>query len=387
MRIYRESKIHNDTYTQHVYDNFDIQTKDKIVFEIEFPKSRIKSDWNIGLVLGGSGTGKSTILREFGEEIPIEFDDSKTLISNFSHLTEKEASEILSLSGLNSIPTWLKPFSVLSGGEKYRATMAMILSKCKENDTVVIDEFTSTVDRDVAKSMSYSVQKLIKKKNLRVVFAACHYDIFEWLMPDWSFNTLTGVLENHEYLRRKRPEIELQVHRATYHTWKIFKQHHYLTHSLNKSAKIFVYTWNGKPVGLVAALQQPQAGDKRYAMSLSRTVILPDYQGLGLGPKISEYTAGMLMNISGGYVYARTIHPTLGNYRSNSPNWTPTSTNGKMTAEDKMSSNRLRRPAYSHRYVGPIVENCENLLHPIEYYSVKSDNCITYQHIKDILDI
>ena len=91
------------------------------------------------------------------------FDGEKSLISNFDWLEPSEASMLLSSMGLSSVPTWLRPFHLLSNGEQFRAELAYKVGRAKDNEVVLIDEFTSVVDRDVAKSMSFAIQKYYKK--------------------------------------------------------------------------------------------------------------------------------------------------------------------------------------------------------------------------------
>ena len=86
---------------------------------------------------------------------------------------------------MSSIPSLCRPYHVLSTGEAFRADMARRL---KSN--AVIDEFTSVVNRETAFSVSTSISKYIKKTNMRgIVFATCHFDIIDWLEPDWVYNT------------------------------------------------------------------------------------------------------------------------------------------------------------------------------------------------------
>ena len=61
--------------------------------------------------------------------------------------------------------------------------------------SILIDEYTSVVDRDVAKAMSNAVQKYIRRTNKKIILASCHYDIMEWLQPDWIYSPSRGVLE------------------------------------------------------------------------------------------------------------------------------------------------------------------------------------------------
>ena len=151
------SKVELDEATLKTNNLFDFEFTGSIEF---FPfkiNEIIKNlDFKILVITGASGSGKSTFSRYFGEEEHIEWDNNKAIISNFA--SSDEAVEKLGAVGLNSIPTWCKPRSVLSVGEGFRADLARRLkSGC------VIDEFTSTVDRNVAMSTSKSVSKYIRK--------------------------------------------------------------------------------------------------------------------------------------------------------------------------------------------------------------------------------
>jgi len=143
-------------------------------------------DFNIGVIVGSSGSGKSTLLNSFGkEEEPVWFSD-KAIVSHFG--SPDNAINLLTAVGLNSVPSWYKPYHVLSNGEKFRADLAR-----KIKDGAVIDEFTSVVDRNVAKAASVALVRYIKKNNIKnVVLSTCHRDILEWLEPDWVIDTDLG---------------------------------------------------------------------------------------------------------------------------------------------------------------------------------------------------
>lgn len=143
--------------------------------------------WNIGLIVGNSGTGKTSIAKNvFGDFNSCEW-SSDSIVENFSSsLKMDDITFSLGSVGFNSVPYWLKPFSVLSNGEKSRVELARL---ALEKDLVVYDEFTSLVDRDVAKSMANSVQKLFRKLDKRLVAVTCHHDVLDWLQPDWVFDT------------------------------------------------------------------------------------------------------------------------------------------------------------------------------------------------------
>jgi len=191
-----KSKIINDKYTEYVYEQFDIQNREETSVSIPMNLDGLNDiDWNIGVIYGGSGSGRTTILKHLGMIKDVELDREKSLISNFDWLEPKEATLLLTSMGLSSIPAWLRPFHLLSNGEQYRAGLAYLVASAKDGETILIDEYTSVVDRDVAKAMSNAVQKYIRRTNKKIILASCHYDIMKWLQPDWIYSPSRGVLE------------------------------------------------------------------------------------------------------------------------------------------------------------------------------------------------
>lgn len=159
----------------------------------KFP-SKLPAKFKLGVIVGSSGSGKSTLLKHFGNEEQPIWGPNKAVISHFDN--SDDGINKLSSVGFNSIPSWYKPYEVLSNGEKFRADLAR---KLKSN--AVIDEYTSVVDRTVAKAASVALSKYIKKSNIQnVVLSSCHYDILDWLEPDWVLNTDTGELVNGFFL-------------------------------------------------------------------------------------------------------------------------------------------------------------------------------------------
>lgn len=377
-KIELKSKIINDKYTEYVYEAFDIQNREETSVSIPMSLGEAKSfNWNIGVILGSSGSGKTTILKRCGELRQPKFDHEKPLISNFDWLNPKDATLVLTSMGLSSVPTWLRPFHTLSNGEQYRATLAYLVASAKEGEVILVDEYTSVVDRDVAKAMSYALQKYIRRENKRIILASCHYDILEWLMPDWTCSPQKGgVLERHDYLRQGRPQIELQVSRVEHDTWDLFKKHHYLTEDVNKSCKFLLFEWNGKPVAINAVIPQP-SGHFKNGVRESRIVVLPDFQGLGIGTKISNFTASIYKN-SGYRYFTKTVHPAIGEYRNRSTDeWKGTSKNGKNPeSQNSMGSmkgwNVLVRTSYCHEYIGEPISGYEDLLLPISDMRTKT---------------
>jgi hypothetical protein len=148
--------------------------------------TKLPKKFKLGIIVGSSGSGKSTILKNFGiEETPVWL-PTKSVISHFDN--PDDGINRLSSVGFNSIPSWYKPYHVLSTGERFRADLAR-----KIKTGAVIDEFTSVIDRSVAKSASVALSRYIKNNDIEgVVLSTCHYDIVDWLEPDWVLNTDTG---------------------------------------------------------------------------------------------------------------------------------------------------------------------------------------------------
>ena len=146
--------------------------------------------WNIGLIVGGSGTGKTTIAREvFGENIYMGMPHTdKAVIDDMPKgVSIQDIERMFTSVGFASPPNWLRPYSVLSNGEKMRCDLAFAL--LSDNNMVVYDEFTSVVNRQVAKAASCAIAKCVRRQGRQFVAVSCHDDIIEWLQPDWIYNT------------------------------------------------------------------------------------------------------------------------------------------------------------------------------------------------------
>lgn len=380
------SEVVQDNTTAEISKNFDYIFDGGIETDIAVPT--FPSEFEIGLIVGSSGSGKSTILRKcFGEEEDFVWDDRKCIASHFD--SYEDASEKLGAVGLNSIPSWLKPYSVLSTGEKFRADMAVRLK-----DGAVIDEFTSVVNREVAISCSCSISKYVRKKGLRnIVFCSCHDDIIPYLNPTWVYNTDTKQFYTGRYLCR--PQINLEIIHCNKKTWDLFKGHHYLSGDLNDAAICFLATLDDIPVAFLSVLSLP-GRDVQHAWREHRLVVLPDYQGMGIGNRFSE-TIGQAYREKGCRYFAKTSNPRCGEHRDNSPLWRATVNNHKSRESylDKNGDPRghprygmkkelvefhSHRVCYCHEYIGDGTE------YPYTYESSEvSDEIVGQMSIFDFL--
>ncbi len=341
------SKVEIDELTSELIKPFDYQSDGTEKFFPYLVPSDIPKNFGIGVIVGASGTGKSTLLKSFGEPVKVDWGKG-SIASHFD--TPVDANEKLSAAGLMSVPEWVKPYHVLSNGQQFRANLARSL-----HDGAVIDEFTSVIDRNVAKAASNAMARYVRKNNLKgIVIATVHRDILEYLEPDWVIDTDRGEWTSERYLHR--PELVLTIHPCSNTLWEFFSQYHYLTESLNKSARCYVGIWEGQVVGFVATMAYP-SGTVQNAFREHRLVIHPDYQGLGLGPRLSEVVADHYIK-NGKRYFSKTSHPRLGGYRDQSEVWKPTSKN-HMKRPDGSNNNKIHRwtidPnrwSYSHEFVG-----------------------------------
>lgn len=171
-----------------VIGKFDLQSKrieERFAGEID-----IDTDWQIGLIVGKSGTGKTTIAKQlFPEAYITAFDyNAEAIVDDMPKAKSiEEITRTFNAVGFSSPPSWLKPYAVLSNGEKMRVDLASAI--LDEKNFFVFDEFTSVVDRNVAQIGSFAMQKAIRKTNKKFIAVTCHADVEDWLLPDWTFST------------------------------------------------------------------------------------------------------------------------------------------------------------------------------------------------------
>lgn len=345
--IVRRAEIIDSFRVSQVRGMFDYQ-KDIVEHEwhVDIPIEDRK--WKIGLIVGPSGSGKTTIAREIFPEFRYheEFKwKSSSVLDDFSDtLTTKEIISHLSSVGFSSPPSWLKSFKHLSNGQKFRVELARALMENKGG--LVFDEFTSVVDRDVAKIGSAAVSKLIRKEKVPPFVAiSCHYDILEWLQPDWVYDI--GDMSFKWRERRRFPEIELRVYRVNRSYWEMFRQHHYLDHYIHKAAACYVATIANRPVAFTSVIHFPHAKCKNFKRE-HRTVVLPDFQGVGIGNRLSEFIAEMYSK-KGYRFISTTSAPAMIHHRHKSEKWRTTRF-GNAAKEGKTSSSTVAKTSSHNRY-------------------------------------
>ena len=187
-----------------VIGKFDLQSEsivEHFIGNIDVPK-----DWQIGLIVGKSGTGKTTIAKQlFPDSYVINYKyEAETILDDMpKSCSVEQITSAFNSVGFSSPPSWLKPYSVLSNGEKMRVDLARAI--LEDAEMFVFDEFTSVVDRNVAQIGSFAMQKAIRKTSKRFIAVTCHFDVQDCLLPDWVFNTDTMTFEDFKGLKKKDP--------------------------------------------------------------------------------------------------------------------------------------------------------------------------------------
>jgi len=304
-----KSPVSNSFLCQKAADSLDINTEKKSVHHLKI-SADIKTDFNIGLIIGSSGSGKTTLAKQIygGECFETLLKMDIPIIEQFPKDMEyKQCANILNGVGLTSVPCWIRPVYTLSNGQKSRAEAALILATKTE---AVIDEWTSVVDRTVAKAMSNCVQKAARKQNKKIILLSCHYDVVEWLNPDWIIDC-----NKQEYIDRRslwqsysrQDKLEFEIRKAERSSWKMFSKYHYLSENLAGGHNEFFGLFHkNEQIGFQCFSNYvPWANKaKPKVMHFNRTVIHPDYVGLGLGSFLINETS-LIMKKNGFDVKAK----------------------------------------------------------------------------------
>lgn len=329
-----ESETSDSARTKQLSAMFDVPPNEKTRLEWTGTLPIEDKPWNVGLIVGPSGAGKTTVVREvFGEPKQPKW-TAKSVIDDFSkeHSID-EISKVCQSVGFNTIPAWLRPYAVLSNGEKFRVELARTLLETK--GTIVVDEFTSVVDRQVAQIGSHAVQKHVRKTDKQFVAVSCHYDIIDWLDPDWIYEPAVNKFQ-WRYLQCSRPKLDIEIARVGYEAWHLFAPFHYLTAELHKAARCFGLFVNGRLAAFAGMLHRPHPR-VRDIMGCSRLVTLPDWQGLGLAMILIE-TLGRAYKGVGKRVHTYPAHPSLIRSFDKAKEWKLEKKPGSFTSRDGKTS-------------------------------------------------
>lgn len=285
-------------------------------------------DWHLGVIVGPSGSGKTSLGRKlFGDESliyePAGWPQDKPIVDGIAVGGDFDAvTGALAAVGLGTVPAWLRPYHALSNGEKFRADLARIVAEAYPQ--VVVDEFTSVVDRQIAKIGALAFQKAWRRTGGQCVLLSCHYDILDWVEPDWVFDTSTGVLSRG---RLRRPKLDLEIWQTDARYWPAFEPHHYLKLPPMPSCTYFVGAVDGEIVVHLGFSPRLEIGGVRAC----RMVVMPEWQGAGVGMRFLNELSLWHLQGNSKYgdrvkaVYFSTSHPGLAAALRRDKHWGQTS--------------------------------------------------------------
>ena len=351
-----------------IADIFDYKIIDEYVPTIPDELLKVFNDnFKILYLVADSGLGKTTILNKLVADNNYihlsSINSDHKLASLFQN--KEEAIDRLTMAGISSIPVWFRSYNNISKGEQARANIAMYL-----NNFIIIDEFTSNLDRLTARSLASCINKYVNKKSLtNIVLAGCQYDIIPWLNPSFiydlntrSFISIQAMLPKwlgeigNESLAFDVDDKKLILRQCNKDRWVYYSSYHYLTSQLLNMS----HCWEAfikiekveRAIGFIAVSPMP-SGTIKSAVREHRLVVIPSCQGIGIGLIISEVIAQHYLNRGFRY-FTKTTHPRLGIYRdNNNDKWRPTSKNHKSSssASDNGLWKHTNRICYSHEFV------------------------------------
>jgi ABC-type ATPase involved in cell division len=297
--------------------------------------------WAIGLIVGPSGSGKSSMgTAMWGKEAVWGKDGWPEGVPIIDAIAPQggweDVTSALSAVGLGSVPAWLRPFAVLSTGEKFRAELARVINEAPQQ--VVIDEFTSVVDRRIAQVGASAFAKAWRRTKGQAVLLSCHYDIIDWLAPDWIFDTADGRF-TWTRGRLRRPEITLDIFQTNWRYWPLFEPHHYLKLPHMIAAVCYVGFVGETPVAHVGVSTRPGMREGRAC----RLVVMPEWQGAGVGMRFLNEVCRLWRYGENRFnkplrMLFHTSHPGMAAALRRSRLWTQVS--GVLCGDDKVRCNK-----------------------------------------------
>jgi ABC-type lipoprotein export system ATPase subunit len=269
-------------------------------------------------ITGESGSGKSALLKALENDIKTDMNQIAINISNIKPpknqpiietvgTTTEQALELLSRVGLNDAFLFLRTYSQLSDGQKYRYRTAKLIETGAQ--FWILDEFAATLDRDTAKITAYNIQKLARQHNKAIIAATTHTDLFADLQPSVHIHKHYGrQLEINYHPNQPTPQCtllhEIKIEPGTRQDYENLAEFHYRSHNLGAVRSIFKATRKNELAGVIVYTypaiattgrrlilhNMPIAELNQKLSNIMRIVVHPKYRTIGLGQQLVRET-------------------------------------------------------------------------------------------------
>ncbi len=281
-------------------------------FELRLPQG------GVVYITGGSGSGKSVLLRALGEDLGEEAVDlGGVAVAEGVPLIDSvagsfvEAVGLLSRVGLNDAFLFLRRYEELSEGQRYRYRIARMIDSGKK--FWLADEFCSTLDRITAKVVAFNIQKLARRSGATLVVATTHTDLEADLCPSvlirkgWG-EDIEVELWGHLEASRCTVTEDISIREGSREDYRRLSHRHYRDSGLPVPREIYAMDRAGELVGVIVYSYPPvRAAGRRNAVGyapkidelnrdwaiISRVIVHPKYRTIGLGSRIVGETLGL----------------------------------------------------------------------------------------------
>ena len=305
-----------------VSDAFGIGVDQERIFTI-FDNLELKyDDGDFMYITGDSGSGKSTFLKIFHKhELErgrkcVNFDDiqpsSDEVLINSIGENQLDAMRILGVVGLSEAFLMVRRYKELSDGQKYRYRLGKAIDQ--DADTFLVDEFGAKLDREMAKTLAFCIQKWARKNKKTVVIATTHRDLMEDFNADIIFDRRFGEQTKPAYYQPRSPPKfslvqDMKIEQATQEDYNQLKQFHYL-HGKPPTSHKFKLTNHGRTIGIILYGPSFLASSYRNQLfpeyknnakkvnedilRITRVIVHPKYRGVGLAQELIRLTLPMV---------------------------------------------------------------------------------------------
>ena len=172
----------------------------------------------------------------------------------------------------------------------------------------ILDEFTSTLDRDTAKIVAYNLQKLARQTGKAVIAATTHKDLQKDLAPNVHIHKQFGkqvTIKYHPKAKTTQCSLlkQIRTEQGTIQDYKTLSPFHYRTAKTTAPRKIFTLKRKNQTIAAIVYSYPPPLcfGRSRtwkgnlkelneQVSTITRVVVHPKYRSIGLGTKLVQET-------------------------------------------------------------------------------------------------